>query len=91
MHPLIGNAKPEAESLARMQERWSDGTRWAAYQNVAMDSRDLGHLKFLHVGKDCTLAEAPEKLPDFANTINWCYQLVGYVNLETGEVEGETT
>lgn len=84
MGRLIGKAKPEEESLQQMRER---GGTWAAYQNCAMDSAGLGHLKFLKVGPDCTYQEPPERLPDTPEQINWKYLFVGTVNLETGEID----
>ncbi len=73
------------DALQQMRER---GGTWAAYQNAALDSSNRGHLKFLRYGKDCTF-EAPPKpqLPDTAAEINWPYQFVGLVNLDTGELE----
>lgn len=72
------------ESLEHMKKQ---GGNWAAYCNMDLGHPDLGHLKFIKWGEDCTLAEAPKpKLPDFPNTINWRYQYVGEVDLETGEV-----
>jgi hypothetical protein len=74
----------EAETLKIMRER---GGTWAAYQNVTMDSADLGHLKFLKFGPECTFVDPPERLPDTATEINWHYHLMGQVNLETGEIK----
>lgn len=68
-----------------MRDRSSGGT-WAAYQNVALDSADLGHLRFLKYGPDCTLKEPPARYPDTADFIGWRYVYIGTVNLETGEV-----
>jgi hypothetical protein len=75
--------KVEAEQLAQMRER---GGTWAAYQNVAMDSSDLGRLQFLKFGPGCTYETRPEKCPDTAAGLGWKYKLVGTVDLETGEI-----
>jgi len=76
---------PEPESLKQMRER---GGSWAAYCNMDLGHPELGHLKFIKWGKGCTFAEPPKpQLPDFPTAINWRYQYVGEVNLETGEVE----
>lgn len=77
-------AKAEPEALQQMKER---GGKWAAYQNQAMDSAGLGHLKFLNIGPDCTFKEPPKRLPDTASQINWRYGFIGWVDLETGEVK----
>tara|TARA_Y100000310_G_C20093943_1_gene539567 strand:- start:206 stop:445 length:240 start_codon:yes stop_codon:yes gene_type:complete len=73
------------QALTTMQER---GGQWAAYCNQDMGHPDLGHLQFLRFGAGCTFTEAPKpKLPDTPSAINWRYQYVGTVNLETGKVE----
>jgi hypothetical protein len=72
------------EALQQMRDR---GGRWAAYENHDLGHRDLGHLKFLKVGKGCTFETAPERLPDTPQEINWRYVLTGYVDLKTGEIE----
>ena len=63
--------------------------RWAAYRNQDLGHPDLGHLQFLAVGPDCTFPEPPKRLPDTQRAINWRYWFVGWVNLETGEIEPE--
>ncbi len=77
------NTKPSLEALKQMQDR---GGTWAAYQNVALDSADLGHMRFLKYGPDCTLKEPPQRYPDTAESIGWRYVYIGTVNLEAGEV-----
>ena len=72
------------ESLDAMRGR---GGKWAAYCNMDMGSAQLGHVKFLRDGEGCTFGEAPKRMPDMTNEINWGYQYVGEVNLETGEVD----
>ena len=63
-------------------------TCWAAYQNKAMDSANLGHLQFLAVGEENTYKEPPERYPaDTQSGMGWRYLFIGWVNLETGEVE----
>lgn len=75
----------DPEALEQMKER---GGNWAAYCNMDMGHPNLGHLKFIKWGEGCTLSEAPKpRLPDFPNAINWRYQYVGEVDLETGEVK----
>ena len=75
--------KPTPQALQAMRDR--PGT-WAAYQNMALDSADLGHLRFLKYGPDCTLKEPPQHYSDTSLGIGWRYVYVGTVNLETGEV-----
>ena len=84
MSKLIGNARPEPESLQQMRER---GGRWAAYQNHDMGSAELGHLRFVKVGPGCTLATPPERHPDTPSVIGWRYLYVGMVNTETGDID----
>lgn len=73
----------EAEPLAAMRSR---GGRWAAYQNVALDSANLGHCQFLQFGLGRTFIEPPKTMPDTAWGAGWKYTYQGEVNLETGEV-----
>ncbi len=75
--------KPEPEALQAMRER---GGTWPAYQNVALDSADLGHMRFLKYGPECTLKEPPQRYPDTSEGIGWRYVYIGTVNLETGDV-----
>ena len=84
MTSLLGEDKIHTKALATMRER---GGSWAAYQNHAMDSSGLGHLKFLQYGEDCTFVSPPQKLPDMPSEINWMYVLVGYVDLWKGEIK----
>lgn len=64
------------------------GCKWAVYENQDIGHSQCGHLKFLAVGSpENTYQEAPARLPDMPNEINWRYVLVGYVKLETGEIE----
>jgi hypothetical protein len=83
----ICDAKPAFDALATMLSR---GGRWAAYRNVEIGHRDLGHLKFLRVGEGCTFQDPPQRLPDTPREINWRYLFVGFVNLATGEIEKVT-
>lgn len=83
---LIGNEAPDEESLAAMMHNplTSGGARWAAYQNHALDSREIGHLRFIAIGEDCTFKEPPSRHPDTNDVIGWKYVWVGWVDLETG-------
>jgi len=63
--------------------------RWAAYENIALDSANAGHLQFLKFGAECTYADPPVRYPaDTAHGLGWRYSLVGEVNLTTGFIEG---
>lgn len=75
------------EALAQMKERAQPETRWAAYENKALDSITLGELRFLKIGKGCTFAAPPERYPDTAHGTGWRHWFVGYVNLDTGKIE----
>ena len=77
--------KPTPKALQAMRDR---GGQWAAYENHALDSADLGHMRFLKYGPGCTLENPPTRYPDtMEHGIGWRYVLVGTVNLETGEVD----
>jgi hypothetical protein len=79
---LAPQIAPEVLTILRQR-----GGTWAVYQNHAMDSADLGGLRFLQVGEGCTIAIAPERYPDSHLGVGWRYLLVGRVNLESGEIE----
>lgn len=86
MNRPIGNATIDAEALQQMRER---GGVWTAYQNVALDSADLGNLRFLQVGPNCTYKTAPEQYPDSHLGVGWRFRRVGFVNLSTGEIQAD--
>lgn len=78
----------DPDVLAVMRERAREGTKWAAYENKALDSKNAGHLQFLMVGEGCTYNDGPAKYPsDSAHGMGWRYLFVGHVNLETGAIE----
>jgi len=77
----------DPETLEKLRAQARPNTKWAAYQNVAMDSAGFGHLQFLMVGEGCTFTERPEKMPDTAFDLGWKYKFVGFVDLEAGEVK----
>jgi len=79
----------DEEVLSQMRARQRERTRWAAYQNAAVDSSGFGHLAFLLVGEGCTFAEAPERLPDSPTLIGstgWKYVHIGFVDLDAGKI-----
>jgi len=89
---MIGEEKASLEALEQMRNSPynHENTRWAAYQNHALDSANCGHLQFLAVGPDNTCKEAPERYPaDTSSGMGWRYLRVGWVDLETGEVIDE--
>jgi hypothetical protein len=89
-HPLLGDAKAAEEALVQMRERTTPGSSWAAFQNVALDSANVGHLQFLKVGPGCTYAEPPEKYPaDTTHGMGWRYFFVGFVDLTDGTIHSE--
>ena len=79
--------KADPEALQQMIDSPynHEDTRWAAYQNQAMDSSSLGHLQFLAVGPKNTFKEPPKQCPD-TRYVGWKYRFTGWVDLETGEV-----
>jgi hypothetical protein len=81
--------KIDDEALAQMKER---GGTWAVYQNIALDSANMGHLQFLKVGEGCTFTTPPKRYPkDNEHGMGWRYVHVGMVNLEAGDIKKETT
>jgi len=82
---IIGDAKPEPESLDAMRSRDSGGTKWAAFQNHDLGSREIGHLKFMAVGPNNTI-----KTIDCPSPTDWRYRFVGWVSLETGSIQEES-
>jgi len=87
MAALLGNPTIDPEALQQMRERNRPGTQWAAFQNHAMDSADLGGLRFLQVGEGCTFVTPPERYPDTQFGTGWRHLHCGFVNLETGTIE----
>lgn len=90
MSKMIGEEKASPEALEQMKDSPAnyESTRWAAYQNHALDSANCGLFQFLAVGPDNTCKEAPERFPaDTSSGMGWRYLLVGWVDLETGIIE----
>lgn len=90
MAKMISKETASSEALEAMKESPYNHptTRWAAYQNMALDSANCGHLQFLAIGPDNTIKKAPERYPaDTRSGMGWRYLHVGWVDLETGEVE----
>jgi hypothetical protein len=83
---LIGGGEISPEALTLMRERAQVSPSWAAYQNHDLGSREIGALQFLLVGPTRTYKEAPERLPDTPDKINWRYWKVGHVDLQAGKV-----
>lgn len=86
------NNRPDDEALKAMNESPYNfpSTRWAAYQNAALDSATCGHLQFLAIGPENTYKEKPTHFPDTNAGLGWKYQFVGWVNLSTGEITHES-
>ncbi len=61
--------------------------RVAVYQNHALDSENAGHLVFIIVGEHRTFEKAPARLPDGPYGAGWRYQHVGFLNLDTNQLE----
>lgn len=56
--------------------------RWAAAQCVDLGSRNLGHLRFIAIGPDCETKQVTDK-----RLSHWSYYFVGWVNLETADIQ----
>jgi hypothetical protein len=80
---IIGSEAIDPITLALMQSR---GGEWYAYQNHDLGHPQLGHLKFLKCGPDCTCKHPPQYMPDTETEINWRYILVGKVDLSLGRI-----
>lgn len=77
----------DPETLDVLRKRAREKTSWAAYQNVALDSSNAGHIQLLMVGEGCTYSTPPAQYPaDTAHGAGWRYKLTSTVNLETGVV-----
>lgn len=74
------------EALSKIRER---GGRWAAYQNVDLSDRMIGHLRFVKYGPGCGCETAPDKYPMRESCRDFSYFLIGYVNVEKGSIERE--
>jgi hypothetical protein len=83
---LVGKNTIHEDSLRAMRER---GGHWAAYQNVALDSSLLGHLRYLQYGPLNTFKEPPERYPDTAEGVGWRYVHSGFVDLKEGVIVDE--
>lgn len=79
----------DQETLRQLREKARPNTKWAAFQNVALDSSLRGHIQFLMFGDGCTYPTRPEKMPDTAFDTGWKYVFAGVVNLKTGKIERE--
>jgi len=78
-----------ADSLKQMRRSPSrfKTTRWAVYENKAMDSTDFGDMRFLAIGPKNTFKEPPSRYPDSEHGTGWAYVFSGWVNLVYGEIE----
>jgi len=83
MGKIIGEYEIGEASLQQMRER--KGT-WAAYQCHALDSTNIGTMRFLKVGQGCTYETAPATLPDSHLGTGWSFTLVGFVDLDSGKI-----
>jgi len=77
---------PEALTMMEKSPYNFNDTRWAVYENQALDSASLGHLRYLAIGPQNTYKEPPDRLPDTPQAIGWRYGFVGWVDFETGKV-----
>jgi len=86
MPKIIGEVSVHPEALDQMKRVTGAGTRWAAYQNHALDSSGCGDLRFLAVGPANTIKEPPSRYPDSHLGTGWAYLFVGWVDMETGQI-----
>jgi hypothetical protein len=92
MKRICEDDRPDDRGLGLMRDfvKKVPTARWHAFQNHDLGHIDLGHLQFLAIGPDCTFKTVPKRMPDTAQSINWRYVPVGWVNMETGKIEEET-
>lgn len=85
----MAEEKVHGTALEQMQtySKSSPQTRWAAYQNHALDSINCGHLQFLAIGPDNTHKTPPPRMPDTQAGLGWKYIFIGWVDLSTGDIE----
>lgn len=82
----MNTADPDSLQTIRTSPYNFHDTRWAAYRNADLSSRECGHLTFLAIGPQNTYTEAPNQMPDTAAGPGWRYRFHGWLNVETGEV-----
>ncbi len=79
------------EALAALRNRHSlygnPEDKVAVYQDQALDSAAAGSLVFIIIGPERTLKEAPVKAPDGPYGMGWRFLHVGFLNLETNQLE----
>lgn len=88
--PLEDHENPLVQMRLKSTQGGYAGCKWAAYQNVVLNSAALGHVIYLPFGVGCTYENdeaLPAYAPDGMHGLGWRYRHVGYVNLETGEIE----
>ena len=78
--------EPEATQQMLSSPYNYDDTKWAAYQNKALDSATSGHVQFIAIGPRNTFKEAPKQAPDTQHGLGWKYRFVGWVDLHSGKV-----
>src|SRR5260370_39548455 len=81
---IVGSPVIDPEALQQMRNR---GGRWAAYQNMALDSFEVGGLRYLQFGSvGSTFDTPPRTYPDTQLGTGWRHCLIGLVDLETGRI-----
>ena len=88
---ILDEVKIPADKQALVLGWLGRGDGVAVYRNVAMDSGDFGHRKYMSFGSKQAQLEPehceedgtpPTRLPDMGPHINWKYQLEGWVRRE---------
>lgn len=82
-------AAPEALAMLQTASKAYPEARWAAYQNMALDSASCGHIQFLAIGPTNTYKHPPERMPDTQAGTGWKYCFLGWVDLMTGDIKEE--
>jgi hypothetical protein len=75
----------------RTYNKDSPQTRWAAFQNHALDSINCGYMQFLAIGPDNTFKTPPARMPDTKISLGWKYLFIGWIDLSTGEIQKEVS
>lgn len=81
---------PSPDALQQMRDSPYNypTTRWAMYENKAMDSASCGDLRFLATGPENTYKEPPDRYPDTPTLgPGWKYVHIGFATLTNNEAD----
>lgn len=76
--------EPKTLEIIREKNKGYKDAKWACSRCVGMGSPNLGHLVFAPVGPDRSM---PTVTTD--RFYHWSYYFIGWLNLETGNIQKE--